>query len=129
MMEIRTINNLMPPFSNYYKYKLKSIEARKFSTAKSRIETENPTAGFLGFENTYEIYVLDVRSMGFFYPSQISTSVLEVVNGPGFAHYYAPQLMFGSRCYASARVYHRDDLRRAEQMILEMIKSEDKTPA
>lgn len=119
----------MPPFSTYYKYKLKSIETRELSTAKSGIETENPTAGFLGVENTYEIYALHVRSIGFFYPSQISTAVLEIVSGPGFVHYYTAKLLFNSPYHTWTRVYHRDDLRRAEKLILEIINSADKTPA
>lgn len=110
----------MPPFSTHYKYQISSQAARNLAAAKALIEIDNPTAVFIGYENENDVHAIDVRGADFFYPSQVSTSILEMANGPGFAHYYAPKLPFNSPFYSWTRVYSRYDLIQAEKLILKI---------
>lgn len=110
----------MPPFSTHYKYKINVQAARKLAAAKILIEIENPTAVFMGYKSANDVHAIDVRGAEFFYPSQVSTSILEMANGPGFAHYYAPKLPFNSPFYSWTRVYSRYDLIQAEKLILKI---------
>lgn len=86
---------------------------------KSQLESENPTANFLGIEENGDIYMLDVRDAGFFYAKQIPAKTLEIVSGPGFSHYYAVRSPFAPKCpdYHWNRIFHKDDLKRAETLV------------
>ncbi len=85
---------------------------------KAQLESENPTSFFLGVEESGDVYILDVRKAGFFYSKQIPTSILEIVSGPGFSHYYAVRSPIAPKSpdYHWNRVFHKDDLKRAEAL-------------